>query len=132
MTQTTARPPVTRLRFALAAAGLFATAAYAAPMTAPTEALQAAQNAIANAEQSRAGEHAPAELSQARQDLASARTAVQQEHMITAERLAEQARAGAELASARTEAAKAAAVNDEIQKSTEAMKQEMQRNPGAR
>ena len=133
MTQTTARPQVTRLRFAMAAAGLLATAACATtPMSPPTEALQAAQSAIATAEQARAAEYAPAELSQARQDLASARTAVQQEHMITAERLAQQSRAGAELASARTEAAKAAAVNDEMQKGTEAMKQEMQRNPGAK
>jgi len=132
MTQTTARPRMTRLRFVIAATGLLATAACATPLKPPTEALQGAQTAIANAEQARAAEYAPAELSQARQDLASARTAVQHEHMIRAERLADQSRAGAELASARTESAKATAVNDEMQKGTEAMKQEMQRNPGAR
>lgn len=133
MTQTPARSRVTRLRFVIAATGLLATAACATtPLNPPTEALQGAQNAIASAEQARAAEYAPAELSQARQDLASARTAVQQQHMITAQRLAEQSRAGAELASARTESAKATAVNDEMQKGTEAMKQEMQRNPGAK
>ena len=98
----------------------------------PTEALQAAQLAIGNAEQARAAEYAPAELSMARQELASARTEVERQNMIFALRLAEQSRAGAELASARTEASKATAVNAEMQKSTDAMKQEMQRNPGAK
>lgn len=115
------------------AAGLLALAACASvPMTPPSAELQAAQLAIANAEQANAAEHAPAELSQAREQLASARTAVQQEHMVSAQRMAIEARAGAELASARTEAAKANAVNAEMQKSTDAMKDEMQRNSGAR
>jgi len=121
------------LKFAAAAAGLLALAACATtPPAPPTAALQAAQLAIANAEQARAAEYAPAELSLAREELASARTEVGRENMILAQRLAEQSRAGAELASARTEAAKATAVNAEMRKSTEAMQQEMQRNPGAR
>lgn len=136
MTPTPAILQVTRRRplpLLAAAAGMLALAACAtAPLPPPTAALQAAQLAIANAEQARAAEHAPAELSQARRELASAHSAVKQEQMIEAQRLAEQSRAGAELASARTEAAKAAAVNDEMRKSTEAMMQEMQRNPGAR
>jgi len=121
------------LKFASAAAALLALAACAtAPPVPPTEALQAAQLAIGNAEQARAAEYAPAELSLAREELASARTEVQKENMVLALRLAQQSRAGAELASARTEASKAAAVNAEMRKSTEAMKQEMQRNPGAK
>jgi len=119
------------LQLATAAAGLLALAACATATTTPTEALHAASLAIANAEQARAAEYAPAELGQARDELAAARTAVQQEQMVVAKRLAEQSRAGAELASARTAAAKAKAVNDETRKSTEAIKQEMQRNPGA-
>jgi hypothetical protein len=121
------------LKLATAAAGLLALAACATtPPAPPTAALQAAQLAIANAEQARAAEYAPVELSLARDELASARAEVQRENMILALRLAEQSRAGAELASARTEASKAAAVNAEMRKSTEAMKQEVQRNPGAK
>ena len=120
------------LKLATAAAGLLALAACAStPPAPPTAALQAAQLAIANAEQARAAEYAPAELSLAREELASAQNEVKREHMVLALHLAEQSRAGAELASARAEAAKAMAVNDELHKSNEAMKQEMQRNPGA-
>ncbi len=119
------------LQLASAAAGLLALAACATTPPAPTAALNAASQAIANAEQARAAEYAPAELGQARDELAAARTAVQNEQMVAARRLAEQSRAGAELAFAKTEAAKAKAVNDETRKSTEEIKQEMQRNPGA-
>lgn len=120
------------LKLAAAAAGLLALAACAStPPAPPTAALQAAQLAIANAEQARAAEYAPAELSLAREELASARAEVERENMILALRLAEQSRAGAELASARTEASKATAVNAEMHKSNEAMQQEMQRNSGA-
>ena len=127
--RTTLRPS---LPLAAVAAGLLALAACATTPTPPTEALHAASLAIANAEQARAAEYAPAELGQARDELAAARTAVQQEQMVVARRLAEQSRAGAELAFAKTAAAKARAVNDETRKSTEAIKQEMQRNPGAK
>jgi hypothetical protein len=138
MTPTNIRPELTivtrlPLKIAVAAAGLLALSACASvPMTPPSAELQAAQLAIANAEQANAAEHAPAELSLAREQLASARIQVQQEHMVTAQRMAVEARAGAELASARTEAAKANAVNAEMQKSTDAMKHEMQRNSGAK
>jgi hypothetical protein len=50
--------------------------------------------------------------------------------MVQAMRLAEQSRVDAELASARAEAARAKVVNDEMLKSIDAMKQEMQRNTG--
>jgi len=116
-----------------ALAGLLALAACAAtPLLPPTDALQAATLAIAHAEQARAAEHAPVELGNARQELAAARSAVTLQQMIEARRFAEQSRASAELAFARTEARKAAAVNDEMRKSNEAIKQEMQRNPGAK
>ena len=97
---------------------------------APTAQIQAAQQAIADAERADAGEHAAGELTQARTKLASANTAVQDEQMEEAARLAEEARADAELAGARTAAAKALAVNDEMKRSTKALVEEMQRNTG--
>lgn len=108
---------MTPLKLATALAGLLALAACSSdPPKPPTEALEAAQLAIANAEQVRAQEYAPAELTQARTELASAQSAVQQKHMVVALRLAEESRAGAELASARAEEAKAEVFNDEPRK----------------
>ncbi|MEX2352862.1 MAG: DUF4398 domain-containing protein [Gammaproteobacteria bacterium] len=98
----------------------------------PTRALQAAELAITTAEQARVADYASAELNQARTRLADARLAVQDEEMDTALYLAEQSRAGAELASARAELIKAKAVNDEMEKSIDTLKQEMQRNTGVR
>lgn len=50
--------------------------------------------------------------------------------MILAQQLAEQSRVDAELALAKAEAIKAKEINDEMMKSTDVMKQEMQRNTG--
>jgi hypothetical protein len=97
---------------------------------APTAALQAAELAIANAEQARVADYASMELTDARKNLTAARSAVQREEMVLAKRLADQSRVNAELATAKAEEAKAKSVNDEMQKSTEALKQEMQRNSG--
>lgn len=108
---------------------LLLTACASAPK-APTAAIQAAESAIANAEQARVADYASQELTQAREKLNAARSAVRQEQMVSALRLAEQSRVDAELASARAEQIKAKAVNDEMQKSTDALKQEMQRNSG--
>ena len=109
---------------------LFAACASAPP--APNDALQAAQLAIENAEQARVSEYAAAELRDAREDLADARRAVQDEDMVLARRLAVQSRANAELASAKAGEAKARAINEEMQKSIDALKQELQRNAGDR
>jgi hypothetical protein len=97
----------------------------------PTEALHAAEVAITNAEQARVADYASPELAEARTKLVAARDAVTHEDMLRAQRLAEQSRADAELASAKSEAVKAKAVNDEMKKSTDTLKQEMQRNTGA-
>ncbi len=94
----------------------------------PTQALQAAELAISNAEQARVADYASPELGEAREKLSAARDAVHQEKMVEAQRLAEQARVDAELASAKSEAVKAKSVNDEMKNSTETMKQEMHRN----
>ena len=93
----------------------------------PTAAIQAAEQAILQAEQARAGNYAATELSEARVKLQAARSAVQQEKMMQAERLAEQSKLDAELALARAGAADAMAVNDEMKKSTVILQQEMLR-----
>ena len=120
------------IRAALAASvgAVFLLGGCASTPPAPTAQIQSAQQAIADAERADAGEHAAGELTQARTKLASANTAVQNEQMEEAARLAEEARVDAELAAARTAAAKALAVNDEMKRSTKALVEEMQRNTG--
>lgn len=99
---------------------------------APERALQAAEQAITTAEQARVADYASPELGEARRNLTAARDAVKDEEMVLAERLAVQSRSDAELALAKAEAAKARAVNLEMQESIDALKQEMQRNSGDR
>jgi putative cell wall-binding protein len=96
----------------------------------PTVALKAAEQAIAAADRTRVADAASPELSEAREKLTAAQTAVQGKRMVEAERLALESRVDAELASAKIEAAKAQAVNDEIKHSTDTLTQEMQRNTG--
>jgi Domain of unknown function (DUF4398) len=104
--------------------------AYAAKEVDPTQSIKAAEQAIATADQARVADTSLPELSEAREKLTAAQTAAQGKHPVEAERLALEARAVAELASAKVEAAKAKAVNDEIRSSTATLKQEMQRNSG--
>lgn len=111
---------------------LLALSACASTPPAPTEALQAAELSIVNAEKARVADYASVELGEARDNLTAARAAVQAEKMELASRLAESSQANAQLATAKAEAAKAKVVNDEMQKSIDTLKQEMQRNPGAR
>ncbi len=96
----------------------------------PTESLQAARQAIAGAERAEAPRYAAGELSEARTKLASADQAVKDERMPMAERLADQSRAEAELASARSSAAKAAAVNAQMTQSNGVLAEELQRASG--
>ena len=117
---------------ALAAAGLLALAGCATPPVPPTEALQAAESAISNAEQARVADYASVELSTARQKLALANTAARNDQMVQAEYLAIEARTHAELALARAEERRAKAVNDDMQKSIDVLKEEMKRASGAR
>ena len=109
---------------------LFSLVACATVPQPPNQELAAAEMAINSADQARVSDHASAELHEARTKLAAARAAVQQEKMILAQQLAEQSRVDAELALAKAEATKAKAINDEMLKSTDVMKQEMQRNTG--
>lgn len=114
---------------ALTVSGVLLSACSSTPK-APDQALQAAELAIATAEQARVADYASPELGEARDKLTAARTAVAKEEMTTAARLAEQARADAELAIAKAEAAKAQAINDELGKSVNTLEQELQRNSG--
>jgi hypothetical protein len=96
----------------------------------PMAELQAAELAITDAERSSAADYASAELGEARDKLRAAQSAVAQEKMVQAKHLAEESRVDAELASAKVEAARAAVVNDEMRKSIDTLKQEMQRSTG--
>ena len=118
-----------RLRIAVPAIFLF-TGACASTPPIPSASLQAAQQSIANAERVESGTHAAAELSEARNKLSAAQRAVEQKQMLAAERLADEARAEADLAVARTGAAKASAVNADMERSNAALIEEMRRKTG--
>jgi hypothetical protein len=122
---------VSSLRRVAIVAGLLALGACATAPQPPNQALQAAELAIANADQARVADTASPELTEARAKLTAARDAAHQEQMVLAERLAVESRTDAELASANFELAKAVAVNEDMQKSIVEMKQEMQRKTGA-
>lgn len=94
--------------------------------------MHAAEQAIAVADTSRVPDTSSPELAEAREKLSAAQVALQHRNMVQADRLAQESRADAELASARIAQAKAKVVNDEIEHSTQTLAQEMQRNAGAR
>lgn len=111
----------------IAIAGLAACASAPLP---PTSELQAAQLAIASAEQGQVENYALPELNDARRKLDAARVAVSNEDMVLATYLATESTADAQLASARAQMLKAKAVNDEMQRSIDTLKMELQRNSG--
>ena len=100
----------------------------------PTDAFQSADTAIASADQDRAGDFAPAELKSAREKIAAARIAVasdpDDEDVVQARRLADEATVDAQLASARARDGRAEVVNAELLKNNETLRQEMQRSSG--
>jgi len=118
-----------RLRIAVPAILMF-TAACASTPPIPTASLQAAEQSIANAERVEAGTHAAAELSEAKAKLSAAQTAVASKNMLAGGRLADEARAEAELAVAKTGVEKANAVNADIEHSNATLIEEMQRKTG--
>jgi len=122
---------VTRRRLRLIVPGLlvFAAACASTPPV-PEVSLQSAQQAIANAERVDAASLAPVELGEARAKLASAQKAVEQEHMVAGAQFADEARAEADLAAAKSGAAKALTVNQDIKRSTGTLVEEMQRKTG--
>lgn len=100
----------------------------------PTDAFQAADTAIASAEQDKAADFAPAELGSARSKITAARAAVAQDpeeqDVVRARRLAEEATADAQLASARARDGRAEVVNAELLKNNNTLRQELQRSTG--
>lgn len=96
----------------------------------PTANLEAARSAISSAERAEAGQYAAQDLGAARTKLTSADAAVAKKQMTVAARFADESRAEAELASAKTASVKAAAVNEEMKSSTTTLIQEMQRSSG--
>ena len=112
--------------------GVLILSACATTPPAPTLELSSAKQAIAVADQTRVADAASPELSEARDKLAAAQTAVQDKRMVDAQRLAVESRADAELASARIASSKDQAVNHEMIQSTNTLSQEMQRNSGAK
>src|SRR5271155_1853766 len=115
-----------RLRAAVGLTGVLVLVACASTPP-PTASLQAAHQAISNAERAEAGRYAPAELGEARTKLASADTAVSEQKMTMAEELADESRVEAQLASAMTVDLKAKAVNEEMLRSNGTLVEEMQR-----
>jgi Domain of unknown function (DUF4398) len=118
-----------RTLIAITGAGFFLAACASTP-PAPTAALDAAHLAISNAERADAGQYAAGELAEARDRLSSANTAVTGNQMIVAERLANESRTEAELASATTAEIKAKSVNAQLQRSNGTLNEELQRNAG--
>lgn len=106
-------------------------AACASSPPAPVVAMSAARQAIAVADQAQvAGVAAPA-LAEARSKLDAADAAVKDQHMVHAERLAQESRVDAELALAQNNATKDQAVNDEMLHSTDTLSEEIKRNAGS-
>ena len=132
MNPSSKRPTVTRrrLRIALPALLMLAAAVVYAGKPPPATNLQAAQQAIANAERVDAASLAAVELGDARAKLSAAEKAVAEKEMVTGAQLADEARADAELAAARAGAAKANTVNAEIRRNTATLMEEMQRKTG--
>ena len=131
MNPSSKRPTVSRrLRIVLPALLVFAAAAFAGAPP-PATNLQAAQQAIANAERVDAASLAAVELGDARAKLSAAEKAVAEKEMVAGAQLADQARADAELAAAKAGATKANKVNEEIKRSTATLMEEMQRKTGA-
>jgi hypothetical protein len=125
-------PPKLYVQLPLAAvflAGLVLVSCATMPPETPAN-MRAAQDAISNAERVEAAQYAAGELSSARTRLASAEVAISEKKMILANRLADESRAEAELASAKTAEAKAIAVNADMKRSTGALVEELKRGAG--
>jgi hypothetical protein len=96
----------------------------------PTASLNSARDAIARAEESGARQHADAELDEAQQKLVQAERSVRGEQMVDAERLAQESMITAQLASARSEEAKALEITREMRRSVDALAEELRRQEG--
>lgn len=120
------------LRWPLLLSSLVLMGACASSTPIPSPAMNAARTAITQAERADASRYAGAELATARQRLAAADAAANARDMTKALHFAEQAKVEAELAHARSEAAKAAAINAEMQRNADILLDELQRKGGTR
>lgn len=116
------------LLFVLAASTLL-TACASKPLG-PSMEMSTAEQSLIDAEQARVADYALPELQDARRKLSAARVAAQNENMLLANRLAEQASWEIKLASAKSELAKAQSVNEDMKNNIHTLKQEMNRNTG--
>ena len=109
--------------------GLLAlTLAACATVPPPTDAMAAAEAAVARADVSRAGDSSSTELRAARSKLESARGAISRGDMLIATRLVTEAKLDADLAAARSESARAQFNVEAARKSNEALRQQALRN----
>jgi hypothetical protein len=116
-----------RVRTSFCAALILFCTACSTAMPPPTAALNSARDAIVRAEESGARQHADAELNEAQQKLVQAERSVRGEQMVEAERLAQESMITAQLASARSEAAKALEITREMRRSVDALAEELRR-----
>jgi FKBP-type peptidyl-prolyl cis-trans isomerase (trigger factor) len=110
---------------------LFLLAACTSKPLPPTQEIATAEQSMVDAEQARVAQYALPELQEARRKLAAARIAVQNEDMLLAKRMAQQASVDIRFASAIAELAKAEAVNTDMNTNIDVLKEEMQRKTGA-
>lgn len=96
----------------------------------PAETVAQAELAVRQADESKAPQHAPAELSGAREKLASAQQAMAAEEYERARRLAEQALVDAQLAQARAESEEARRDAEELRRTIETLRAEATRADG--
>jgi hypothetical protein len=122
--------------FLVVSAGALSISACASAPQAPMDAFQSADIAIASAQEQHAGDFAPGELRSAQDKIVAARAAVakdpEDKDVLNARRLADEAKADATLASARATDGRAEAVNAELQKNMDQLRQELDRGPGGK
>lgn len=110
--------------------GVFALVLGCATASPPLDLMDSAGGAVKRAEESGAGEYAPLELKFARQKYAEAQSAMNREDYDEARRLANECMANAELAEAKTNAARARAAARQVGESVEALRNELLREEG--
>jgi hypothetical protein len=110
---------------ALLAAGLALGGCASVPR--PEAQLSAADLALRDAEQADAAHYAPLEMRKARDQYDAARRAEEDEHYVTARRLAESAEVDAQLAASKARTARAQAAAEEITADLESLRSEARR-----
>ena len=110
--------------------GAFLALAACASVPPPTDTISAAELALGKAEEADAQHYAHLEVYQAREKLEGARLAIDEEENLEARRLAEKALVDAQLAEARSDAARAQRNVAEIRTNIEALQHETERALG--